>query len=809
MPTLIYAPGVKAAISTREQGILDISDDLVRGSMTLNENAVSTFNFQLANHRRKYDRVFTPNDRIIVQLRRIGPYLQCFSGYLDTVPYFSIYPRTVRLAASCTLKRLRYRLWDAGASASYSLISSSTTGTSTEFTDVSVKTKVVDLLTKVADWPGEQIHIGAVPAQWFTKVADLYAKVGPRLEIAQNMIGGGATIMGDDIPQAPGSVATASRGILSPSDFYALMKSRGAIDYEAIALGGTAATESGFNTNAIQGGGKGRGLFQIDLGQHPDISEGQALDPFFATDWALKAIRARGSQKSAEDAIRAAGPTLFYGPRDRPTKAAEGRALIAAVAGKITQTKATSTIVSLAPTTTPGASPTATGAASPTVSSAEGIRFVSAENLKANVFAAKQFVERMWPEMKGNIGGYAPGTGHAKNSDHYVGLALDLAVSRGPAQGRERQLGNSMALWFAQNPNVFGTKYVIWQGEMLDKRSPGAGWFKADDHYDHVHVSFENTGQTAPGPMGGGNVAPWNKATVDHFTGGFVSGVLPGGDPGSGTGTGFGGGTTDGLSSPVSPLNVFNWTGGISDESETLYGVRALMNDDPILDTIAILMGVSMRSYMAAPNGDFIGWFPDYFGLYGTAGKMIIQDIELEDFTMVWDDSRLITHQYTAGAPYNDQEALGAGGIVDQYQKYLTAGIVSVEFPEVMEALLNVKPGEGAFGDAAKIFARFGARKSYEAMGTITGAEAEFWYAVHLFQRNWAEQFSAMIPTTFMPELFPGMLIQLPNYGFQCYVTSVTHEFDFSQGAGFSTAATVIAPSSTSGGGIYGLPKSL
>lgn len=43
--------------------------------------------------------------------------------------------------------------------------------------------------------------------------------------------------------------------------------------------------ESGFR-NSVQPGGAGRGIFQIDLGQHPDVSFSQAMDPSFSANYA-------------------------------------------------------------------------------------------------------------------------------------------------------------------------------------------------------------------------------------------------------------------------------------------------------------------------------------------------------------------------------------------------------------------------------------------------------------------------------------------------------------------------------------------
>lgn len=46
-----------------------------------------------------------------------------------------------------------------------------------------------------------------------------------------------------------------------------------------------AGLESNMNPSAIQQGGLGRGLFQIDLGAHKDVTQAQALDPQFSVNY--------------------------------------------------------------------------------------------------------------------------------------------------------------------------------------------------------------------------------------------------------------------------------------------------------------------------------------------------------------------------------------------------------------------------------------------------------------------------------------------------------------------------------------------
>lgn len=254
------------------------------------------------------------------------------------------------------------------------------------------------------------------------------------------------------------------------------------------------------------------------------------------------------------------------------------------------------------------------------------------------------------------------------------------------------------------------------------------------------------------------------------------------------------------------------WVPEANPFSEILRGPRALLNDVPIYETISKLTSASMRSHMAAPNGDFIAWFPDYFGQFGTAGRMIIRDIEIanQGFTLVWNDENLVTHQFVAGVLQGYQEgATFPGGEVTFHNQMHTQGIASVEFPELMEALFNISnpddPRAKYFRDAEAILQRFSARVNYQPLELIAGPAAEFWFAVRLFMRAWASMFSSTLQLTFMPEVYPGMLLRLEGLGLQVYVTSVTHSFDYN-GGGFSTSVTVIAPSATDRSGFYGLP---
>lgn len=57
---------------------------------------------------------------------------------------------------------------------------------------------------------------------------------------------------------------------------------------------GVAKAESGLNPKAIGDRGTSRGLYQIHLPAHTDISKSQAHDIVFSTEWALKEMKKNG-----------------------------------------------------------------------------------------------------------------------------------------------------------------------------------------------------------------------------------------------------------------------------------------------------------------------------------------------------------------------------------------------------------------------------------------------------------------------------------------------------------------------------------
>lgn len=281
----------------------------------------------------------------------------------------------------------------------------------------------------------------------------------------------------------------------------------------------------------------------------------------------------------------------------------------------------------------------------------------------------------------------------------------------------------------------------------------------------------------------------------------------------SGTGFASGSGVTPETQTNTSFLNYWEWFGQApTSEAQLLQGLRGLLNDQPLLPFINTVMNSSMRSWCSAPNGDFIAWFPDYFGAYGAAASIKVADVELMDFSMAWGDQNMVTHQYVASSWVSSVFGASPAGAVNIANITQTEGVVTLEMGNVsnniLQTVLNLSAGDASnLGNPQAILNRFGARPNFQEIGVIMGPQAQFWYALFLFQLNWASMFTANVPITFMPEAFPGMLMQLED-GFQAYISQVQHNWDFTDGGpGFTTQCAIMAPSDYKNGGLFGLPN--
>jgi hypothetical protein len=215
---------------------------------------------------------------------------------------------------------------------------------------------------------------------------------------------------------------------------------------------------------------------------------------------------------------------------------------------------------------------------------------------------------------------------------------------------------------------------------------------------------------------------------------------------------------------------------------------RVFLDGEPLLNMVRAVCQASLRCFSSAPDGSFMAWYPDYFGIDGKPAVLSLADIELKDLHVDFSDDPMTTHAFVAG----DYSMVGE---MSQWAGWLsTAGVVSVEQPWLYYRLVAGAPTnlDTELGplDMEQIY---GIRPLQHVEAVAGSRQLEFIMACQLFMQKWAEQYQTQVTMTFMPELFPGMRVALPDHQLQVYVTSVTHVCDYAQG--FQTQATIMAPS--------------
>jgi murein DD-endopeptidase MepM/ murein hydrolase activator NlpD len=319
---------------------------------------------------------------------------------------------------------------------------------------------------------------------------------------------------------------------------------------------------------------------------------------------------------------------------------------------------------------------------------------------------------------------------------------------------------------------------------------------------DHVHFALAKTSSYN------------NDATslgIDPIP--FLTGASTNGSTSDGSGTGGADPNNPDLTAQNFMNAAFNvgfmFPGSMVD-SLLLRGQRALENDVPLLDSVREITIASMRNFASLPNGDFIAWYPDYFNIARRNPWLRISHAELKKCTIDLSDKSLTTHVYILGNPWGLGSQPTANS--DWYEKLAGTGVVTIEQPKILDSFLNPMYKNSETGDrltvaydeqskypSLEFLEKYGARPYKEQNLTIRHPVMEFFYAYHTFIQKWSEQFISTAEFTFMPELFPGMIIEIPKSskddplgGITFYVQDVTHNCSYENG--FSTTATLVAP---------------
>lgn len=821
MATFAYAPAIRVHIESETNGIIDVSGDLVNWSVTRRSNSVSSFNFTLQNTQRKYDGLFWPGDRLTVELKRIT-WVRVFTGTLNTSPVFSAWPRALPMSASCTIKKLQFWPWDPTTQAANALVQK---WLSTDFQndtiqgDAGLSALVTDSLVKVTDWNPKAIHIGEVPNTWFKWAEDVEKEIDLKASM-QAVLGSFATINGNSIGgsiklkegfQGLDSAQLANAvTIFSVVIQYANLKSAADQDKAAEVAIATAGTESGLQ-NLFSGDRDSVGLFQ----QRPSAGWGTAAEcenvlhatkAFLGlsynngngTPHGLFQVHNWRTLSSIQDAIAVQVPDVASYQRNFPGWDKMAKAIVAECRKQLTNQlnlNGGATTVGLPPISNNPSQSTgyslAATAANLILSRPPGtIRYQEGgddppQAVNPTVLDCSSLVEWVYYHTTGELLNHrtaedqwsycGPKRQISLETAKHIQGALLFNVSGNYASHVGVSLGNgyhvAAHMHYADQTKDVNISPIDGGGFSTAALLPNIDYSSSGTTQAAVNVIKKITGKSASLALGSIDIKNTNPGS------GSVTGNATGQDP-------FQALVNLATAPPVVSGNIFG-------------GARKLINNQPFLPWLKNVVNSSMRSFCSAPNGDFMAWFPDYFDITGTSAKMVIEPIELMDFTVEWSDQQIVTHEFVTGTLYSGLDQT-SGSIVSMdssysgiYQMLSTYGIATMDFPEVFKTIY----GHSANPEFLhKYLARFGARPNLDSMPNIQHGQMEFCMALWNFMYYWSSQFNANIPMTFMPELWPGMIIQIPEYNFQAYVVEVSHQGSFGQGGGFTTTAQVIAP---------------
>ena len=805
-----YTPTIQVLIARDDKTVIDVSDDIVSFELIRNVNAISEFSCMLNNKSRKYNidsklggRINTM-DRIIVYMSRTGTPLQVFSGYVVKAPIFNLLPNSVEIRARCTIKRLENTYWDATYPTFQALIPGLLSGiTDTkQSSDGGTTAGIANLLVKVAGWDPAKIHIQQIPPTFMSQVLDTLDTVSKTLPILSTAFANAVNANGKK--GGNGSSPSDKTHHVIPKNVPTNVSSNWAWGQTVLSLAGLPITNTtklmmakwmyreqgtdwAHNNNPLN-----YGLNSYDDLMLSAIDTAKALRPDTAgwIHYYNGIFDAFKDPNATEKTIaQALVDSIWDGGGDPPPKGHYG--------GDPSSITNIDTPPLLKDPNASGNDPT-NGAQS--LSSTPGDTGLNT----AGQFAAQAIIQA----ARSQIGvPYVWGGSTPEGGFDCSGL-IDWAFNTGaqiplPHSANDIYLlGPSLPAGTAPQP-----------GDLLFSQFDSSG--KAQ----HVALVSDNTtgpnglvGKYIAAPGTGQSVGEWDlyQNQIEAMTrplalqSQYATGSL--GLTVSGNSNNTSANTSGGPSLNINEtFNTIFTLPQFNPAAIMTYGSnRAFISDESLLNSISQLVTATMRCYQSAGNGDFVCWFPDYFGHYGTAATMDIKNIEVISLEINHSDDYLVTHMAAIGDTVEMGQGVASVDIMD------TQGIVSVQEDAIMKLLFFGATDKGTLQDlgfdAQKFLTKYGMRPFISQQPLIRSHLYEFSYALAMFMQKWSEQYNTLVELTFMPEIYPGMRLRFSDIfinnnkndkvdtggNLEVYVQSVSHQGTMS--TGFTTSVTVTAP---------------
>jgi len=840
---------------------VDISDDIINGSLTLKINALSTLSLKLQNKNGKYlggykngnneassGYIFTPMDRIVLSLSRIGEPFQVFSGYLDSVPAFQLFPDAVDISASCTLKRLNYTFFDPGLPSMISYFAQRggyaydpNTGILSDplarFGTWGVYGGAGELLASVMEdigsWPSETIYIKSLPD---TFIQAIQSATG-NFQSSSAFTPAGVTPVG-----------VVSSSSLSDKSYtyigFTELQGQTSLDLRWIddLLDRIGAPKSVQNRNFLfawwrgegggglsSGGGYG-GTWSKNTANFNWLNTTRGTEYPTINSVGVRAFPSYGVGLSVTiDTFKqeATGPGN-YGPYIIPAlKTGDPYrnsstilpGLVAWLAGSYSghETTYSHNIMSYYST--------------PTLISSSTPKLDVGNNTILGIASSQVGITENPPGSNGGpeVDQYLSSVG--LGTDHYWCAAFvywtlskaGLATSTFTSQAG---LGLVKNMWDAlPESQKHRSPFLPRPGDLVfysfGKTTPSHVGFVESVNSDGTFNTIEgNSGKDwKPGVQisvakrsGISRLNPdlygfGRVTTLPWKIGGSLSQSISGLVASSPSELGSSISVSQGSDSLANGSINQQLSSTNSTLSYLLTGDHALANDIPLIDWVKDFVAGAGRVFCSAPNGDFYAFFPDYFGWFGTTPYFRISDIEIVDLQVQLTDSdtNFATHVYGVGPLIGYTQI----SLVD-YASSAVASVQSPAFSSFIKTNTTVNPGpstpvspqdiiqdfSASDWNPAEFLARYGARPLMKEFSNIRNPSL-LWMATWLeFMKGWASRYKSSASFTFLPELFPGGRVNIADR-LVMYIESVNHNFDYTNG--FTTSAELSAASVGSG----------
>lgn len=763
MRRLVYSPKAYAWVRTEHDGLFDLTPYLTRGRVQRVVNMPSTAEIEFRNpnmmftsrSRTKKGPFFKPMDPMTIWLERIRGFpVQVFTGYIDTAPYLQLYPSTVKITASCTLKRLNNIYWDMGLNyvnnwlQKYGWQGDRNTGqvynVRAEGKDLTPKDQLSDgsigellfaTLTDVADWPEDRIHIERLPEHLITQVTNIwtaYAQdaelVGKDIEkVIKRYIGTGNYATGglgsgDSSGAGPSSVNlsevqkfnhvypahyienSSGKAFLSFNEWRAIFEALGESPRRAYTYATIARGEGG-------GGKMGAypGIVQHDPGDGNVGYGGVQLTPHA---WGGGEITVYMNKLGGTTALRNPVITGMVAIKLNDLSGGHfepwgGGGNSGANRSKYLDEDPPANVRSVLNREKQASNDPEDPRGNKSANQASVESFTSGGKLKNNS-------DSPVASKSNNVGTtrFDAIVAEANRMDHLAQSGTPYSNARPPSDTTGYDCSSSCAqLMQAAGYQVpyFSTanapQYMVeGKGDHLtfwNNDYSGTGG-------NSVHMFAEIDGRQWG--TGDGLCGHW----YPHSTSGFKPYHLKfldepykvprGADLSTGGGVSqgdTGASWNDVLSTSKAAAFVqsFQFPGLMeSFESMALTGPKALLNDTPLFPFIDQLSKAALRSFQSLPNGDFYAFYPDYFGTIGDRQPYWeIDDIEILEGQIMLTDESLATHVFAVGdtmpfTPGVDSfERLTSTGVVNIFNKEQSGFIAASSDPKQMKAEERVR----------------------------------------------------------------------------------------------------------------------